>query len=1698
MKNERAKGNEMTKSGVLGTKPTAASVVVGLFDCDADAQDELSFTKGDLIYVLMDVSPDWFFGRLKRNGKEGLVPYNYVEAVQRDISTAMSVISPQEKAKSYASWRQSVIAQPQNFLQLLQPMMEGVTENDVPLPGPQIKPSQSHSPIDPPLSPSRSLPPIDPSTSPLRSPPPVEISMSHSANFLTSSPNPHSRSESNLAHKQISDALYYSDLPPPLPNSKCSPQHQLSPTPLRSSPQIKSICTTTMNQSRDISPLRELDDRSLIDTPTRTNEIDDRRRTLRIAPNASPKRTRPISILSPANTPIPTPSPTPTQTSTSTSTSTPTSISPRTNGPILTEKIPPSAGITATQQQSNFILHLIGDLRGAPSPLFELIANWWQPPLWAVSPDNPSSSHSRASHNFSSQEKITLAKLEELLFETDVDDSVLSALVLGHSLLMDSSDFFTLLSTNLYSARGVRRIRICSALQRWVELFRSDFVNEEIELMKVVDVLDPTLPHDVLLKDTLQLRERFYKSRLALQKYITQSFRPLRMTVRLISEFPPALVARHLMVFEWSLLSFLSSSDILCGEMTRLWDHFQYVIAWVRRTLHVAKDVSDCVRFFVEVIRESFNYLNLWGIHAILSGLETAGVDVRSHISATMYSDVYSPLEKMFTERSSYKSYRIFSFFVNGRTLCLMSPMILLDDLRNIGRNWGGRDTPIDMSRLMRTFDLFRPFYLNLITIDLRYFELEGSSPFSFPLDASLCASLSLIHAPTPPPPSLQLKDENNLVECVGDFSVESNVMTTPSREDEIFDPVYKREFYDTNPPPMCFAGVDIYDRAFIITVRKYTPTDSSVAVGMAIVFTCNVMGDDGKPMYYIKSLDELAVEDEKILSSELLTQIPDLFRGMSKVILKPLNFTQEIDERLLHLEGELLGCGPHIIGVIRHTGETDSPTATLNNEFSDLFTAFTDSLTKEIHSSPPVGLPREWRTARFGKRHGMDVGFLIAPNVVSDERKAAFESLRTLIVFSDIGSTPFRPSDYFPSANVFILVRPTTNSNTAYQVSVASRANTAYRYPKTPEKPLPTSQLIEFLIEKSIMCERHMTRVVAHLRTETERKRISAIKTLAAMSSQSMPSFSSRRKRASMVLTGVAHDIKTRPVQILSTSPSPSSIPTSVPIVLSDFSKILSVLRPCFLPPPSKVKTSISKEVLQCLPHLSVPLLSDEEEIPFSCPSMKGVIFDAICARIEKTTDYKELIVNPHLLDISDTLTTLTDANADAKLVHQYPPRRLAGVLKLWFTLNRTSVIPDSVYNSLIRLVSEEMIGPQSATKFHIFFQSIPPVHLSVLERVVRMCSYLSAGSVMKSSALAEQFSGVLFIPPKIQTDLLFKIQYQKRVLQYLIDHHSACFHVKGMPSLVLPTLLSFDQQQNTAIKVARAEAAMDKQKGSKIKAFRRTLTISTKLASRKSSGGSTGDVSRAYAKIFSLRDNFGKKVSIADIVASGSHCILFFFVKDGGVWRRVLKLMKANYEILTACGAQLFGISPNEPDANASYVQSLRLPFRLLSDPTGRTRQKFGVHTGKNMTFVLNSCGEITHSYDSSDATSEHLLNAFAALLVNLAGYYFATSSRIPSPQFQYFYSIEKLFSATMEEQKDGDSMRDWGVDAVGDWLQSKGLDDLCGAFEENAIKGVDLLELTVNELEDELELRGHPLLPTLIAEMNILRVTHAKGQG
>ena len=62
---------------------------VGKYDYSSRTDNDLSFRKGELLYVMNPDEGDWWFARSKQTGQEGYIPSNYVAELKSDLDIEM-------------------------------------------------------------------------------------------------------------------------------------------------------------------------------------------------------------------------------------------------------------------------------------------------------------------------------------------------------------------------------------------------------------------------------------------------------------------------------------------------------------------------------------------------------------------------------------------------------------------------------------------------------------------------------------------------------------------------------------------------------------------------------------------------------------------------------------------------------------------------------------------------------------------------------------------------------------------------------------------------------------------------------------------------------------------------------------------------------------------------------------------------------------------------------------------------------------------------------------------------------------------------------------------------------------------------------------------------------------------------------------------------------------------------------------------------------------------------------------------------------------------------------------------------------------------------------------------------------------------------------------------------------------------------
>jgi peroxiredoxin Q/BCP len=121
-----------------------------------------------------------------------------------------------------------------------------------------------------------------------------------------------------------------------------------------------------------------------------------------------------------------------------------------------------------------------------------------------------------------------------------------------------------------------------------------------------------------------------------------------------------------------------------------------------------------------------------------------------------------------------------------------------------------------------------------------------------------------------------------------------------------------------------------------------------------------------------------------------------------------------------------------------------------------------------------------------------------------------------------------------------------------------------------------------------------------------------------------------------------------------------------------------------------------------------------------------------------------------------------------------------------------------------------------------------------------------------------------------------------------------------------------------------------------------------------------------------FSLTGVDGKTHTLADY--RGKWLVLYFYPKDDtpGCTTEACSMRDARDD-LTSLGAEVVGVSKDEPSAHEKFKTKYNLDFMLLSDPDGKTINEYGAW-GKKMfgkegilrkTFLIDPDGKVQKVY-------------------------------------------------------------------------------------------------------------------------------------
>jgi len=142
-------------------------------------------------------------------------------------------------------------------------------------------------------------------------------------------------------------------------------------------------------------------------------------------------------------------------------------------------------------------------------------------------------------------------------------------------------------------------------------------------------------------------------------------------------------------------------------------------------------------------------------------------------------------------------------------------------------------------------------------------------------------------------------------------------------------------------------------------------------------------------------------------------------------------------------------------------------------------------------------------------------------------------------------------------------------------------------------------------------------------------------------------------------------------------------------------------------------------------------------------------------------------------------------------------------------------------------------------------------------------------------------------------------------------------------------------------------------------------------------------GDV----APDFSLPTQNGEQVTLSQFRGE-KVVVLYFYPADNtpGCTREACAF-RDSYEVFTAAGAQVIGVSVDSVGSHEQFAAKHALPFLLLSDDGGTVRDAYGIRPTLGVlpgrvTFVIDRTGVVRHEFSSLTRIGAHVEGALAVV--------------------------------------------------------------------------------------------------------------------
>jgi len=150
---------------------------------------------------------------------------------------------------------------------------------------------------------------------------------------------------------------------------------------------------------------------------------------------------------------------------------------------------------------------------------------------------------------------------------------------------------------------------------------------------------------------------------------------------------------------------------------------------------------------------------------------------------------------------------------------------------------------------------------------------------------------------------------------------------------------------------------------------------------------------------------------------------------------------------------------------------------------------------------------------------------------------------------------------------------------------------------------------------------------------------------------------------------------------------------------------------------------------------------------------------------------------------------------------------------------------------------------------------------------------------------------------------------------------------------------------------------------------------------------GSGTGLLSGTQAPEFTLNDQHGKAVALADFRGKKNVVVYFYPKDDTPGCTKESCAFRDHYTAFSDVGAEVLGISSDSEASHKAFAEKHRLPFSLLSDKGGKVRSAFGVPATLGLlpgrvTYVIDKQGVIRHAFNSQINATKHVDEALDVL--------------------------------------------------------------------------------------------------------------------